>query len=211
MEFIKIGKEYLKGTLDREELDCNPFLQATQWFHEAVKERVADPYAMTLATASEQGKPSARTVLLRGMDETGFIFFTHYLSRKGKELDGMPYATLLFLWKELERQLIIEGSCEKIDPSLSDEYFAQRRRASQISAWASEQDAPILSRDVLEERYQLSELKYRDKKVPRPSYWGGYRVVPSRFEFWQGRQMRLHDRFEYVLEGSGWKINRLCP
>lgn len=211
MEFFRSKKEYLKGTLDEADLDSNPFTQAKLWLQDAEKANAADPFAMTLATASKDGKPSARTVLLKGCDGEGFFFFTHYFSRKARELETQPFATLVFLWKELERQLIIEGSCAKIDPSLSDRYFSERSRPSQVSAWASRQDDPIPSRDALEERYQICELDYRNKPIPRPPSWGGYKLVPSRFEFWQGREMRLHDRFQYTFDHGSWKVSRLCP
>lgn len=211
MEFIRKKKEYDKGTLSSKDLLKDPFKQFGAWLHDAEKEGLLEPYAMQLATCSAQGIPSLRTVLLRAFDDSGLIFFTNYESRKARELTEMPFAASLFLWKDLERQVIIEGRCEKISPELSDAYFNQRRRESQITAWTSHQDRPIPSRDFLEEQYQITESHYRGKTIPRPIYWGGYRLIPQRFEFWQGRKFRLHDRFEYTLEDHNWLTRRLSP
>jgi pyridoxamine 5'-phosphate oxidase len=211
MEFIRKKKEYDKGTLSAKDLQKDPFKQFEGWLLEAEKEGVLEPYAMQIATASANGIPSIRTVLLRAFDGMGLIFFTSYESRKARELSEQPYASALFLWKDLERQIIVEGICEKISPELSDAYFNQRKRESQITAWTSHQDRPIPSRDFLEEQYQITESHYRGKTIPRPLYWGGYRLIPQRFEFWQGRKFRLHDRFEYVREGDNWLTRRLSP
>lgn len=211
MDFIKRKGEYERGILSRKDLHLDPFKQFDFWLQEAEKEGLLEPYAMQVATAGKAGIPSLRTVLLRAFDNEGFLFFTNYDSKKGRELLEQPQSAALFLWKELERQVVIEGRSEKLESSLSDEYFKQRKRESQITAWASKQDRPIPSRDFLEEQYQITESNYRGKPITRPPFWGGFRLIPTRFEFWQGRKFRLHDRFEYRKEGKSWTISRLSP
>lgn len=203
--------EYTKGELSRKDLDLDPFQQFKKWMTEAEKASLPEPYAFTLSTANRSARPSSRTILLRAYDNIGLIFFTNYKSRKAREIDENPQVSALFLWKELERQVIIEGKCQKLSEVLSEEYFSKRPRKSQIAAWSSKQDQPIASRDALEEQYQMVELEFRNKKIPKPPSWGGYIIIPDRYEFWTGRESRLHDRFEYKKDAGLWVITRLSP
>jgi pyridoxamine 5'-phosphate oxidase len=166
---------------------------------------------MTLATASADGMPSARIVLLKDFNEKGFVFFTNYKSYKGLQLDENPKACLVFFWKELERQVRILGFPVKIDPQVSDEYYRSRPALSQIGAWASPQSGVIKNRDWLEEQFEKKKMEFTNQEIPRPPHWGGYLVKPVVIEFWQGRRSRLHDRIQYTLEGGSWKIERLAP
>ncbi len=202
-------KEYRKYTLSLDDLDPDPFRQFTAWFEDARKFD-PEPNAMALATSTLSGVPSSRMVLLKGFDERGFLFFTNSTSRKGQEISENPLASLTFYWKELERQIIAEGSVTKISAEESDQYFATRSRQSQSGAWASQQDASLSSRDKLIERVNRVEEKYKGVDIPRPPHWEGYRMAPIRFEFWQGRENRLHDRFAYQLT-THWHITRLNP
>jgi pyridoxamine 5'-phosphate oxidase len=196
--------------LSEQEADPNPFRQLERWLAEAIEAQLYEPHGMTLSTVGADGRPSSRVVLLRGLDERGLVFFTNYQSRKGKELAVNPWACLNFWWPPLERQVRVEGRVEQVEPQLSDEYFASRPYDSQIGALASPQSQVIASRAVLEQR--VAELKARyPKTVPRPAYWGGYRLKPEAFEFWQGRPSRLHDRLVYRLQEGSWKIERLAP
>lgn len=178
---------------------------------ERARAHQVDTAPVALATADEQGHPSVRMVLLRGVDERGFVFFTNYHSRKGRELDGNPHAALCFHWVTLDEQIRVEGNVERVSDRESDEYFATRPRGSQLGAWASDQSAMLPSRELLESKYRETESRFRDQVVDRPPFWGGYRLIPSRVEFWYGRPDRLHDRILYTRKDSGWEIKRLYP
>ena len=202
---------YTQRGLTETDLGPDPLAQFREWFDQVRALQLPEHNAMALATTDKQGRPSARMVLLRGLDERGFVFFTNYDSRKGHELAENPFAALIFYWAELSRQVRVEGSVEKISGEESDAYFATRPRLSQLSAWASNQDQPIPNRALLEERMDVLAARYPNE-VPRPPYWGGYRVVPEAIEFWQSRPNRLHDRFRYTRSPDGtWVIERLAP
>ncbi len=203
--------DYRLKKLSKNSLNQDPFTQFKDWLEEAVRSQLIEPNAMSLATTTKSGKPSCRTVLLKGFDTRGFMFYTNLESRKASELNENPQASAIFWWRDLERQVLLEGPVETVSQEESCLYFARRPRASQISAWASHQDAVISSRQLLEEQYRQMDERFRDQSVPKPPFWGGFRLVPERFEFWQGRADRLHDRFQYVLEHGVWKIDRLSP
>jgi pyridoxamine 5'-phosphate oxidase len=207
-----IRKVYQLESLLESQVDENPVRQFKIWWQQAIESKIEEPNAMTLATATITGKPSARIVLLKGIKENGFEFFTNYSSRKGKEIEENPFVSLLFFWKELERQVRIEGKIQKISRLESDQYFLQRPVQSRIGAWSSPQSMVIKSREFLEQNVEKYNSLYRDQNIPRPEFWGGYIVIPERIEFWQGRPGRLHDRLLYVLsENNLWKIERLAP
>ncbi len=206
-----LRKEYRLKSLDLSHLNLDPFLQFFIWFQEAQDAQVLEFNAMALATASVEGVPSCRTVLLKKIDKQGFSFFTNYESRKGKELDSNPVACATFYWRELERQVILAGAIEKLSRQESEAYFTSRPRGSQLGTWASHQDQEISSRKELEESYRHFEKMYEGQTIPTPPYWGGYLLRPKRFEFWQGRANRLHDRFCYVHLNHTWHIARLAP
>ena len=207
-----IRREYQMQTLLEKDVDQDPFLQFNKWWDDAIKSELDEINAMTLATATVNGMPSARIVLLKSVSEDGFIFFTNYNSQKGKELFENPNACLVFFWKELERQIRITGKVKKVSAAESDEYFASRPEGSRIGAWASPQSSIIVSREIIEGNIVMYQKQYADEKIIRPPHWGGYIVMPSVIEFWQGRPDRLHDRIQYTLNEQGaWKIERLAP
>jgi len=206
-----LRKDYSLRKLTKEEVNTDPVLQFEVWFTEAKASISGEPNAMILSTSNSHGRPSSRLVLLKGFSQDGFVFFTNYGSRKGHELETNPFAALLFFWGELERQIRIEGWVEKLNQKESSEYFASRPRLSQIGALASIQSEAVENRTVIEKRFQHIEKLYEGKDIPRPENWGGYIVKPEYFEFWQGRQSRLHDRISYRIESGKWLIERLSP
>ena len=211
MSLANIRREYLGEPLSEMDSADDPLRQFTRWF-EQVRDTELDPTAMVLATATPDGRPSARTVLLKGIDERGFVFYTNYESRKAREMEATGRASLLFVWQSLERQVRIDGAVERVSPAESDAYFDSRPLESRLSVYASRQSEAIESRDVLEEAFERAKRSYGVGPVPRPAWWGGYRVVPDEFEFWQGRASRLHDRLRYVKNGDGgWRRERLAP
>lgn len=207
----EIRTEYQGEPLIEGDLLKNPIEQFDKWFNEALKAEVTEPNAMNLATATPNGKPSSRIVLLKGVDEKGFVFFTNYHSDKGQLLAVNPLATLNFFWVELARQVRIDGKVEKVSHEESDEYFASRPKGSQIGAWVSDQSSIVENREVLDKKLEELNAHYADKEVLRPPHWGGYRLIPESIEFWQGRPNRLHDRLRYDKNGDTWKVARLSP
>ena len=207
-----LREDYRAKTLEITDVHANPIQQFNEWFQEALDSQIKEANAMTIATVDAQGKPAARIVLLKGFDENGFIFYTNYDSRKGQELAANPNIAVVFLWKDLERQIRIEGIAEKVAPAVSLNYFQSRPKGSQIGAWASPQSQVIPDRSVLEQNVLDLKEKYKNAdNLPIPSHWGGYQIKPTLIEFWQGRSSRLHDRLCYTLEGKTWKIERLAP
>jgi pyridoxamine 5'-phosphate oxidase len=207
-----LRKDYTLQDFSEIEADPNPLIQFKKWFTQALAAQLPEPNAMTIATATPDGKPSARMVLLKDFDEQGFVFFTNYNSHKGQELAKNPQAALVFWWVELERQVRIAGRVEKISENESDQYFYSRPDNSRLGAWASNQSEAIASREVLEQRLQEFQRQYANQQIPRPNYWGGFRIIPAEIEFWQGRPSRLHDRLLYsYLDHGSWKIERLSP
>lgn len=205
-----IRREYQGIPLDKESVDPNPFTQFSNWFSDAVKEVSVDANAMTLSTVSEDSRPSSRTVLLKEFDENGFVFYTNYKSRKGTHLQNKPYVSVTFYWADLMRQIHIEGKVKKVSDEQSEAYFKTRPVASQLAAWASSQSEEVESRSILKEKMKEYDEKFGGD-IPRPPHWGGFRIVPHRIEFWQGRLNRLHDRICYSLEKEDWVIKRLSP
>ena len=210
-DFPAIRREYSLKILDEKNVAKNPFIQFLIWMEETIKSGIIDPSAMILATAGSSGIPSLRTVLLKGMEADGLVFFTNYESRKAKELDENPNASILFLWKELERQIRISGRVIKVSYEQSEEYFHSRPYESQLGAWASEQSKIIPDREYLNNRFNEFKEKFNNEEIPLPPFWGGYKLLPGSFEFWQGRESRLHDRIIYSNKNGEWKINRLAP
>ncbi len=206
-----LRQEYRSAELLEQDIDQNPIDQFKMWFQQALDAKIYEPNVMTLATASPEGVPSARIVLLKGFDEQGFVFYTNYESHKGRELQENPHAALVFFWAELERQVRIEGIVSKVDPDLSTSYFHSRPQGSQIGALVSPQSQVINSREELENHIIILKQQYADQEIPRPDHWGGYVLNPTTIEFWQGRPSRLHDRIRYKLVDGNWIINRLAP
>ncbi|WP_461520991.1 pyridoxamine 5'-phosphate oxidase [Porticoccus sp.] len=204
-------REYQHGRLARESLQDSPFEQFNLWMEQAIHSELSDPTAMCLATVDDEGKPWQRTVLLKGFDEQGFLFYTNLGSRKAHDMAGNPNVCLIFPWLDLDRQVIIGGRAERLSKTEVLKYFLKRPRGSQLAAWASKQSSRITSRQALETQFMQMKEKFAAGEVPVPDFWGGYRVVPREFEFWQGGENRLHDRFQYLLEQGAWNISRLAP
>lgn len=207
----QIRSDYTLKRFDEKDVQKDPFWQFSLWFDEALRAQVIEPNAMTLGTINSNGFPSTRIVLLKGIEEGGFVFFTNYHSHKGKQLLHNGKASLLFFWPELQRQVRIEGLIHKISEEKSDSYFKTRPRGSQIGAHVSNQSEAIPDRAVLENKVKELEHVYKNQDIPRPLHWGGYCLIPHRFEFWQGRASRLHDRFEFEFKDGNWSISRLSP
>ena len=209
---LQLMKIYLKNTnLDKKNIDPDPIKEFNKWYYAAKKTRMIHPEAMTLATSTKDGKPSVRVLLLKGVIDSKFIFFTNYQSSKAKEIEVNPYGALLFYWEKLERQVRIKGKIEKITEKESEDYFKTRPKGSKLGAWASPQSEVIPDRTFLEKNFKEFEEKYKNEEIPRPKHWGGYQLTPSILEFWQGKPNRLHDRIRYRLENGKWIIERLAP
>ncbi|GAP67842.1 pyridoxamine 5'-phosphate oxidase [Bacteroidales bacterium 6E] len=211
MNIRDIRQEYTLGGMDDSYLGANPIDLFDRWFREAVNAGINEPSAMALSTLGTDGYPQSRIVLLKGYGEEGFSFFTNYESQKGNALAQYPKASLLFFWPELQRQIRITGKVEKTSVEESEEYFRSRPRGSRLGAWTSEQSQEIPSRKTLEERYEVFDRKFPEEDIPKPPHWGGYRLTPLTFEFWQGRENRLHDRISFRKENGKWKTARLAP
>lgn len=206
-----LRRDYALAELDETSVNPDPIEQFHAWFDDAIKAEVPEPNAMTLATVDGDGRPHARIVLLKDADADGFVFYTNYQSAKGAELAVNPHAALVFLWKELERQVRIEGVVSPVSSEESEAYFRARPRGSQIGALASNQSRVVTNRETLDRRFAELDARYRDRDIPRPAHWGGYRLSPEVLEFWQGRQSRLHDRLRYLRTDEGWTLERLEP
>jgi pyridoxamine 5'-phosphate oxidase len=211
VSIAELRKEYRLAALGEPDVDPDPIVQFQRWFHEAQEAKVAEPNAMTLATCTPDAYPSARMVLLKGVDARGFVFFTDYRSRKGQELTDNPHAALVFWWHELERQVRIVGAVQRITREESLEYFTSRPYGSRVGAWVSHQSSILADRATLDAKVEEMMERFRSGEVPLPDHWGGFRVVPEEFEYWQGRESRLHDRIAYAREGGRWVRRRLSP
>lgn len=212
MDVSDVRRDYSLSGLSEADLDADPVVQFRSWLATAVAEDPLDPTAMVLATADSEGRPSARVVLLKGIDDRGFVFYTNYLSRKGRDLDENPQAALVFFWPALDRQVRVEGAVERTSREESEAYFASRPLGSRLGAWASQQSEVLAGREELEERLRELEARFAAGDVPLPDFWGGFRLRPDLVEFWQGRPSRLHDRFRYTRHAeAGWRIERLSP
>jgi pyridoxamine 5'-phosphate oxidase len=211
VDVAALRREYARAGLSRADLDPDPVRQFDRWFSQACEVRALDPNAAVLATVDADGAPDQRTVLLKAFDRRGFVFYTNLASNKARHIAGNSSVSLLFLWLELERQLIVRGRAERVGTGETLKYFATRPRGSQIGAWVSPQSSVISSRKLLEMKFEEMKRKFGEAQVPLPDFWGGFRVVPDRVEFWQGRPSRLHDRFLYTRDGEEWRIERLAP
>ena len=211
MDIFEFRNEYLKGGLERKDLDANPFKQFETWFNHACECKVKEPNAMTVSTVAQDGMPSSRVVLLKSWDEKGFVFYTNYNSQKAQEISANPKVSLLFVWLDLERQLRINGIAEKVSTAESLRYFLSRPFGSRLGAWVSNQSSIITSRSLLEMQFDKMKRKFANGEIPLPDFWGGFRIVPTYFEFWRGRENRLHDRFAYKKIDENWEISRLAP
>lgn len=211
MSIADLRTDYRRAALSEQDVADDPIEQFTRWFDEAVRADVLEPNAMCLATATPDAYPSARMVLLKGVDARGFVFYTDYRSRKGQELSDNPCASLCFFWAELERQVRINGAVQRVSRSESDAYFQSRPLPSRIGAWTSSQSSVLTSREVLEEALVRNEARFADGAVPLPEHWGGFRIVPEEIEFWQGRPSRLHDRIQFQKRAGVWVKRRLSP
>lgn len=212
LNLADLRKEYMLRGLSEDDAGPDPIVQFRAWLDAAIAAGHPEPTAMTVATATSDGVPSARMTLLKGLDSRGFVFYSNYESRKGRELTANPRAALVFFWVLLERQARVEGRVERVTPAESDTYFHSRPAGSQVASAASPQSQPIASRAVVEQLFAATEAQYAGGEIPRPAHWGGYRVIPDAIEFWQGRQYRLHDRLRYTRQpDSSWRIERLAP
>lgn len=204
-------REYDYGKLSRDSLSDCPFEQFDAWMQQALDANIVDPTAMCLATVDDSGRPWQRVVLLKGFDESGFVFYTNLSSRKALNINSNSQASIQFSWLQLDRQVIVGGRAERLADAEVVEYFNSRPLSSQLAAWASDQSSPIASRDILESNFKAIQEKFSSSEVPVPDFWGGYRIIPEEFEFWQGGEKRLHDRFCFLLRGDDWEISRLSP